>query len=117
MRGIIVHDIPASAALATGTPATKAAAATRQTRENREIMRWRAGMAYGARAGKTEIGSRPIPSCPRIKRVYGAASRAAIDTQEELNRSGEAFNRRTDAPLPIVSVSLHPGFMPTEACG
>lgn len=74
-------------------------------------------MAYGARAGKTETGPYPIPSCPGVKRVYGAASRAAIDTQEELNRSGEAVTSRADAPLPIVSVSLHPGFMHAEACG
>lgn len=74
-------------------------------------------MAYGTRAGKTETGPYPIPSCPGVKRVYGAASRAAIYTQEELNRSGEAVISRADAPLPIVSVSLHLGFMHAEACG
>jgi len=115
MPGVIVHDVPASAALATCTPATKAAAATRRTREDREIMRWSAGMAYGARAGKTETGSCPIPSCPRFKRVYGAASRAAIYTQEELNRSGEASTSRADAPLPLESVSLHHVFAPAKA--
>ena len=101
MPGIIVHDVPASVPMVAHAPATMARPTSARTREIREIMRWRASMAYGARAGRMPIEPFADRIAPADSNTCTAPRVAQRSTRRKsLDQWGcvWAAARRNDAP-------------------